>query len=163
MAIGKAPNATAQALIHRRVISLRRSDVSIPRRARCVRKPQNHVLQRRKAGFFDGLNGSVARACLFALPCGHLKVSTMSDNAQEVPDTLLTRQDAAKYLTRRGLVMAAQTLARKFHEGTGPLCTHVGERAMYWRSHLDSFFDGQISAPRRSSSEPRRSQASPLE
>lgn len=83
----------------------------------------------------------------------------MPDNAEEKPDALLTRQQAAKYLTERGLVMAAQTLARKFHEGTGPLCTHVGERAMYWRSHLNDYFDGQISAPRRSSSEPRRSPA----
>lgn len=80
----------------------------------------------------------------------------MLDNAEETPDSLLTRQDAAKYLTRRGLVIASQTLARKFHEGTGPLCTSVGERAMYWRSHLDDYFDRQISAPRRSSSEPRR-------
>lgn len=80
----------------------------------------------------------------------------MPDQAGEARDTLLTRRQAANYLTERGLVMAAQPLARKFHEGAGPLCTHVGERAMYWRSHLDTYFDGQISAPRRSSSEPRR-------
>jgi hypothetical protein len=71
-------------------------------------------------------------------------------------DPLLTRKDAARYLTDLGLETAPQTLARKFHEGTGPLCTHVGERAMYRQSHLDAYFSEQVSAPRRSSSEPRR-------
>jgi hypothetical protein len=47
-------------------------------------------------------------------------------------------------------------LARKFHEGTGPLCTHVADRAMYRKSHLDAYFGTQVSAPRRSSSEPRK-------
>ena len=70
-------------------------------------------------------------------------------------DRLLNRRDAAAYLTDLGLEMAAQTLARKFHEGCGPLCTHVGDRAMYWRHHLDEYFEEHLSAPRRSSSEPR--------
>ena len=70
-------------------------------------------------------------------------------------DRLLNRRDAAAYLTDLGLEMAAQTLARKFHEGSGPLCTHVGDRAMYWRHHLDEYFEDHLSAPRRSSSEPR--------
>lgn len=71
-------------------------------------------------------------------------------------DPLLTRKEAARYLSDLGLEMAPQTLARKFHEGTGPLCTHVGDRAMYRRSHLDEYFSEQVSAPRRSSSEPRK-------
>ena len=71
-------------------------------------------------------------------------------------DLLLTRKEAARYLSDLGLEMAPQTLARKFHEGTGPLCTHVGDRAMYRRSHLDEYFSEQVSAPRRSSSEPRK-------
>jgi hypothetical protein len=71
-------------------------------------------------------------------------------------DPLLTRKEAARYLSDLGLEMAPQTLARKFHEGTGPLCTHVGDRAMYRRSHLDAYFAEQVSAPRRSSSEPRK-------
>jgi hypothetical protein len=70
-------------------------------------------------------------------------------------DRLLNRRGAAAYLTDLGLEMAAQTLARKFHEGNGPLCTHVGDRAMYWRHHLDDYFREHLSAPRRSSSEPR--------
>jgi hypothetical protein len=71
-------------------------------------------------------------------------------------DRLYSRKDAARYLTELGLETAPQTLARKFHEGTGPLCTHVGVRAMYWKSDLDDYFRAHISAPRRSSSEPRR-------
>lgn len=70
-------------------------------------------------------------------------------------DLLFSRKEAAHYLTQLGLETAPQTLARKFHEGAGPLCTHVGDRAMYRRSHLDAYFASQVSAPRRSSSEPR--------
>ncbi len=58
---------------------------------------------------------------------------------------LLCRKEAARYLTALGLVIAPQTLARKYHEGTGPLCTHVGVRAMYWQAHLDVFFKVQVS------------------
>lgn len=74
----------------------------------------------------------------------------------ENPDRLYSRKDAARYLTERGLETSPQTLARKFHEGTGPLCTHVGVRAMYWKSDLDDYFKAHVSAPRRSSREPRR-------
>jgi hypothetical protein len=58
---------------------------------------------------------------------------------------LLCRKEAARYLTALGLVIAPQTLARKYHEGTGPLCTHVGVRAMYWQAHLDAYFKAQMS------------------
>jgi hypothetical protein len=71
-------------------------------------------------------------------------------------DPLLSRKEAARYLSELGLETAPQTLARKFHEGTGPLCTHVGDRAMYRQSHLNQYFAEQVSAPRRSSSEPRK-------
>ncbi len=80
----------------------------------------------------------------------------MVENIQEQPDPLYSRKQAARYLTELGLETAPQTLARKFHEGRGPLCTHVADRAMYRRSHLDAYFASQISAPRRSSSEPRK-------
>ncbi|NDC59744.1 MAG: hypothetical protein EBZ50_13165, partial [Alphaproteobacteria bacterium] len=75
------------------------------------------------------------------------------------PERLYSRKEAARYLTERGLTTAPQTLARKFHDGTGPLCTHVGTRAMYRKSHLDAYFATLISAPRRSSSEPRKAPA----
>lgn len=72
------------------------------------------------------------------------------------PDELLSRKEAARYLTSLGLATAPQTLARKFHQGSGPLCTHVAFRAMYRRRHLDAYFEHKLSLPRRSSSEPRR-------
>ena len=78
----------------------------------------------------------------------HISVAPGNDSGN-------TRKDAARYLSSLGLEIAPQTLARKFHEGTGPLCTHVGDRAMYRRFHLDDYFATQISPPRRSSSEPR--------
>lgn len=79
----------------------------------------------------------------------------------EDQDRLYSRKDAARYLTELGLETAPQTLARKFHEGTGPLCTHVGGGAMYRKAHLDCYFSAQVSAPRKSSSEPRRSAVLP--
>jgi hypothetical protein len=72
------------------------------------------------------------------------------------PDPLLPRKEAARYLSALGLATAPQTLARKFHEGTGPLCTRVGRRAMYRQSHLDDYFASQLEPPRRSSSESAR-------
>jgi hypothetical protein len=80
----------------------------------------------------------------------------MLENVEEPNDPLYSRKQAARYLTQLGLETAPQTLARKFHEGIGPLCTHVAERAMYRKSHLDAYFAAQVSAPRRSSSEPRK-------
>lgn len=74
----------------------------------------------------------------------------------EATDPLLSRKDAAAYLTERGLIIAPQTLARKFHEGLGPLCTRLGSRAMYRQSHLNDYFQRQLSAPRISSAEERQ-------
>jgi hypothetical protein len=87
---------------------------------------------------------------------------TMFDNRSAPNDPLCSRKEAARYLTELGLETAPQTLARKFHEGTGPLCTHVGDRAMYRKSHLDAYFESQVSAPRRSSGEPRRLAGDPV-
>jgi len=81
----------------------------------------------------------------------------MPGHSADLPEKFLSRKEAARYLTELGLETAPQTLARKFHDGTGPLCTHVGDRAMYRRSHLDAYFRNKVSAPRRSSREPRRS------
>lgn len=68
---------------------------------------------------------------------------------------LLSRKQAARYLTERGLQTAPQTLARKFCEGTGPLCTRLNRRAMYYRKHLDDWFVAQLSPPAQSSRAPR--------
>lgn len=70
--------------------------------------------------------------------------------------SLMSRKEAARYLTERGLQTAPQTLARKFCEGTGPLCSTLGRRAMYYRKDLDEWFAEQLALPRKSSSVPRR-------
>jgi len=75
----------------------------------------------------------------------------MFENIAEPHDPLIRAKEAARYL-RIGAGAAPQTLARKFHEGTGRLCTHVGDRAMYRQSHLDQYFASKF-RPRRSSSE----------
>jgi hypothetical protein len=75
---------------------------------------------------------------------------------RETLGPLMSRKQAARYLTERGMETAPQTLARKFCEGTGPLCSSLNRRAMYSRKHLDDWFNEQLAAPRRSSSAPRQ-------
>lgn len=77
----------------------------------------------------------------------HRTMGTSMAHDSDIDDRgkLLCRKEAARYLTALGLVIAPQTLARKYHEGTGPLCTHVGVRAMYWPAHLDEYFKAQMS------------------
>jgi hypothetical protein len=77
----------------------------------------------------------------------HRTMGTSMAHDSDIDDRgkLLCRKEAARYLTALGLVIAPQTLARKYHEGTGPLCTHVGVRAMYWQAHLDAYFKAQVS------------------
>lgn len=77
-------------------------------------------------------------------------------SSSEALGSLMSRKEAARYLTERGLQTAPQTLARKFCEGTGPLCASLGRRAMYYRKDLDDWFAEQLAAPRKSSSVPRR-------
>jgi len=79
------------------------------------------------------------------------EVRTMNKQILDASDPLLSRKEAAIYLSERGLTTAPQTLARKFHEGVGPLCTKLGGRAMYRQSHLDEYFAKQLSAPRMTS------------
>lgn len=67
---------------------------------------------------------------------------------------LLSRKEAAIFLTDLGLTISAQTLARLFCEKKGPLCMRVGSRAMYRESDLIAYLRQQCSAPRQSSGEP---------
>jgi hypothetical protein len=69
---------------------------------------------------------------------------------------LLARKEAAQFLTDLGLSMAPQTLARLYSKGRGPVCMHLGRRAVYKRADLVSYFRQQASAPNQSSREPRR-------
>jgi hypothetical protein len=96
----------------------------------------------------------------------HRMMGTRMETKLEIEDRgrLLCRKEAARYLTALGLVIAPQTLARKYHEGTGPLCTHVGVRAMYWQAHLDAYFKAQVSEakPAPAVRKPKKAKASPL-
>jgi hypothetical protein len=69
---------------------------------------------------------------------------------------LLTRNEAAAYLTELGLKTAPSTLAKLFCIGGGPNCRHAGKRPLYDQADLIGWFESKLSEPRRSSSEPRR-------
>jgi hypothetical protein len=103
--------------------------------------------------------------CRMLLVC-HPMMGTSMDLKGDIEDRgkLLCRKEAARYLTALGLVIAPQTLARKYHEGTGPLCTHVGVRAMYWQAHLDAYFKAQVSEakPAPAVRKPKKVKASPI-
>ncbi len=75
---------------------------------------------------------------------------------EQITDRILSRKEAAIFLSRNGLTMAAQTLARLLSEGRGPPCMRVGSRSKYKESHLRAYLIEQTSAPRRSTSEPLR-------
>lgn len=78
----------------------------------------------------------------------------MSSSSQHRINRLLSRKEAAIFLTGLGLTISAQTLARLFSENKGPLCTKVASRAMYRECDLLDYFRNQCSAPRQSSGEP---------
>lgn len=80
----------------------------------------------------------------------------MTSNGSQRINRLLSRKDAAIFLTDLGLAISAQTLARLFCENKGPMCTRVGVRAMYRECDLLDYFRQQCSAPRQSSGEPLR-------
>ncbi len=80
----------------------------------------------------------------------------MSSIQQQRTNRLLTRQQAAKFLTELGLIMSTQTLARFFCEKKGPPCMTVARRAMYKEADLVEYMHEQCNAPRKSSSEPLR-------
>jgi hypothetical protein len=84
------------------------------------------------------------------------EVRAMSNQILEATDPLRSRKEAAIYLSERGLTTAPQTLARKFHEAVGPLCTKLGGRAMYRQSDLDEYCAKQLSPPRMTSRQRRR-------
>jgi hypothetical protein len=70
-------------------------------------------------------------------------------------EQLLPRRAAAEFLTDLGLTIAPQTLARLYSEGKGPVCMHLGRRAIYKRADLLCYFRQQASAPNRSARDPR--------
>lgn len=71
----------------------------------------------------------------------------MSLQPPEHFERFLSRQEAAEYLTARGLRIAMQTLARKQSDGTGPVCIKCGRWALYRKNDLDVWFVAQLSEP----------------
>lgn len=80
----------------------------------------------------------------------------MSDGAIGKFERLLSRKEAAQYLSALGLTICAQTLARLYSASKGPACMHIGRRAAYRPSDLMRYFREQTSAPTRSPREPKR-------
>jgi hypothetical protein len=67
-----------------------------------------------------------------------------------VSTKFLSRADAAKYLTDRGLKISKQSLARiAATEVNGPVYRMFGARAVYLTSDLDAWVEARLSRPRR--------------
>lgn len=83
-----------------------------------------------------------------------MEAEMLSKGPRGAANRLLSRKEAAAFLTELGLRRSAQTLARLFCERKGPKCMRVGNRAMYRECDLVEYFHQQCSAPRQSSSDP---------
>ena len=65
----------------------------------------------------------------------------------------LTRPEAAKHLTERGLPISKGTLQKMATVGGGPPYQEFGNRAVYTPSNLDSWAAQKLTAPKHSTSE----------
>lgn len=64
----------------------------------------------------------------------------------------LSREEAAKYLSERGLKTAKGTLQKWVTTGGGPAYRRFGKRAVYTIDDLNAWAKRKLSAPRLSSS-----------
>lgn len=64
-----------------------------------------------------------------------------------------TREEAAEYLTARGLKVSANTLQKYATTGGGPMYQRFGNRAVYTIPNLDAWADAKLTPPRASTSE----------
>ena len=64
----------------------------------------------------------------------------------------LSREEAAQYLTERGLRTARGTLQKWVTTGGGPAYRRFGKRAVYLMEDLDAWANAKLTAPRLSSS-----------
>lgn len=64
----------------------------------------------------------------------------------------LSREEAAQYLTERGLKTAKGTLQKWVTTGGGPAYRRFGKRAVYLVEELNEWAERKLSAPRLSSS-----------
>ena len=65
----------------------------------------------------------------------------------------LTRQEAASYLSGRGLLVTKNTLQKFATTGGGPDYSIFGNRALYTSDSLDAWAERRLTAPRKSTSE----------
>jgi hypothetical protein len=62
------------------------------------------------------------------------------------------RNEAAQYLTERGLRVSKNTLQKWATVGGGPVYRRFGLRAVYTASDLDAWAQEKLTAPRKSTS-----------
>ncbi len=67
-------------------------------------------------------------------------------------DRYLNRQEAAQYLTERGLRTSKNSLQKWVTTGGGPIYRRFGHRAVYLAADLDAWAEKKLSGPRLSSS-----------
>jgi len=67
-------------------------------------------------------------------------------------DTFLDRNEAADYLTGRGLRVSKNTLGKWATTGGGPVYRRFGLRAVYCKEDLDAWAAAKLTAPRGSTS-----------
>ena len=75
------------------------------------------------------------------------------------PDASLTRQALAPALTAAGYPISVATLTTKAFRGGGPPMRRWGPRVLYVWSEALAWAQNRVSAPRRSTSEPKSDQA----
>jgi hypothetical protein len=63
----------------------------------------------------------------------------------------LSREEAAQYLTERGLKTAKGTLQKWVTTGGGPAYRRFGKRTVYTTADIDAWAERKLSAPRLSS------------
>jgi hypothetical protein len=65
----------------------------------------------------------------------------------------LTRQEAASYLSERGLLVTKNTLQKFATVGGGPEYSIFGNKALYTTQNLDAWAEARLTASRKSTSE----------
>ena len=65
----------------------------------------------------------------------------------------LTREEAAAYLSERGLLLSKNTLQKFATIGGGPEYAIFGNRALYTPDNLIAWVEARLTAPRKSTSE----------
>jgi len=82
--------------------------------------------------------------------------TTLDSGATVSDDRFLTRREASEYLAILGLRLAPATLAKLFcARSDGPPVRHFGRHPKYEVGALRAWALARLSAPRRSSCEPR--------